>query len=252
MAAGENVPAVVIVDLLGRAADYREFDMYLRERGIALIEDAAESLGATVDGKQAGQFGDAAVLSFNGNKIMTTSGGGMLLSDDQDFIDRARYLATQARQPVPWYEHTEVGYNYRLSGILAALGRAQLSRLDFMIELRRQHRSHYRSKLTPGFGRLLSDSDERFDDNCWLTSLVLDEDLDVTPDQLVAALNDANIEARHLWKPMHQQLAYKNARGKLDGTSDGLFSKGVTLPSGSELSNDQVNYVISEIEKVLS
>lgn len=136
-AKGRVVSAVMSVDLLGRCADYEPLLDGLAERGVPLVEDAAEAVGARLGARAAGSFGSVAAFSFNGNKIMTTSGGGILLSDDGELVERARYLATQARQPVPWYEHTEIGYNYRLSNVLAALGRAQLSRLDDMMARRR-------------------------------------------------------------------------------------------------------------------
>lgn len=262
LAEGKSVPAVMIVDLFGRCADYPAFAPRLEELGIALIEDAAEALGASVDGQPAGSFGRAAALSFNGNKIMTTSGGGMLLSNDADLIARARYLSTQARQPVAWYEHTEIGYNYRLSNLLAALGRAQHSRLDDMIARRRQIRDAYIDLLAsldddaPGKGtRLLSDSDERFTENCWLTSIVLPQEaVDkgvLTPDSVIAALGDANIEARHLWKPMHLQPVYEGARASINGTAENLFSRGITLPSGPALDDDDVARVIGVLKEVL-
>lgn len=262
LAEGKSVPAVMIVDLFGRCADYPAFAPRLEELGIALIEDAAEALGASVDGQPAGSFGHAAALSFNGNKIMTTSGGGMLLSNDADLIARARYLSTQARQPVAWYEHTEIGYNYRLSNLLAALGRAQHSRLDDMIARRRQIRDAYIDLLAsldddaPGKGtRLLSDSDERFTENCWLTSIVLPQEaVDkgvLNPDSVIAALGEANIEARHLWKPMHLQPVYEGARATINGTAENLFSRGITLPSGPALGDDDVARVISVLKEVL-
>lgn len=261
-AEGKNVPAVIIVDLFGRCADYPAFVPRLEELGITLIEDAAEALGASVDGQPAGSFGRAAALSFNGNKIMTTSGGGMLLSNDADLIARARYLSTQARQPVAWYEHTEIGYNYRLSNLLAALGRAQHSRLDDMIARRRQIRDAYIDLLAsldddaPGKGtRLLSDSDERFTENCWLTSIVLPQEaVDkgvLSPDSVIAALGEANIEARHLWKPMHLQPVYEGARATINGTAENLFSRGITLPSGPALDDDDVARVIGVLKEVL-
>lgn len=262
LAEGKSVPAVMIVDLFGRCADYPAFAPRLEELGIALIEDAAEALGASVDGQPAGSFGRAAALSFNGNKIMTTSGGGMLLSDDADLIARARYLSTQARQPVAWYEHTEIGYNYRLSNLLAALGRAQHSRLDDMIARRREIRDAYIELLAtldddaPGHGtRLLSDSDERFTENCWLTSIVLpqkavDEGV-LSPDKVIAALGEANIEARHLWKPMHLQPVYEGSLATINGTAENLFSRGVTLPSGPALDDDDVARVIGVLKEVL-
>ncbi|MBS5166486.1 pyridoxal-5'-phosphate-dependent protein [Corynebacterium sp. HMSC055G02] len=262
LAEGKSVPAVMIVDLFGRCADYPAFAPRLEELGIALIEDAAEALGASVHGQPAGSFGRAAALSFNGNKIMTTSGGGMLLSNDADLIARARYLSTQARQPVAWYEHTEIGYNYRLSSLLAALGRAQHSRLDGMIARRRQIRDAYIDLLAsldddaPGKGtRLLSDSDERFTENCWLTSIVLPQEaVDkgvLSPDSVIAALGEANIEARHLWKPMHLQPVYEGARATINGTAENLFSRGITLPSGPALGDDDVARVISVLKEVL-
>lgn len=262
LAEGKSVPAVMIVDLFGRCADYPAFAPRLEELGIALIEDAAEALGASVDGQPAGSFGRAAALSFNGNKIMTTSGGGTLLSNDADLIARARYLSTQARQPVAWYEHTEIGYNYRLSNLLAALGRAQHSRLDGMIARRRQIRDAYLDLLAsldddaPGKGtRLLSDSDERFTENCWLTSIVLPQEaVDkgmLSPDSVIAALGEANIEARHLWKPMHLQPVYEGARATINGTAENLFSRGITLPSGPALDDDDVARVIGVLKEVL-
>ncbi|MBC6748309.1 pyridoxal-5'-phosphate-dependent protein [Corynebacterium sp. LK19] len=262
LAEGKSVPAVMIVDLFGRCADYPAFAPRLEELGIALIEDAAEALGASVHGQPAGSFGRAAALSFNGNKIMTTSGGGMLLSNDADLIARARYLSTQARQPVAWYEHTEIGYNYRLSSLLAALGRAQHSRLDDMIARRRQIRDAYIDLLAsldddaPGKGtRLLSDSDERFTENCWLTSIVLPQEaVDkgvLSPDSVVAALGEASIEARHLWKPMHLQPVYEDARASINGTAENLFSRGITLPSGPALDDDDVARVIGVLKEVL-
>lgn len=262
LAEGKRVPAVIVVDLFGRCANYPVFAPRLKELGIELIEDAAEALGASIDGQPAGSFGRAAALSFNGNKIMTTSGGGMLLSNDADLIARARYLSTQARQPVAWYEHTEIGYNYRLSNLLAALGRAQHSRLDDMIARRREIRDAYVEMLAtldddaPGKGtRLLSDSDERFTENCWLTSIVLpqkavDEGV-LSPDSVIAALGEANIEARHLWKPMHLQPVYEGSLATINGTAENLFSRGVTLPSGPALDDDDVARVIGVLKEVL-
>src|SRR5699024_8407542 len=146
-AEGRQVAAAITVDLFGRTCEYGQIEPGLAERGVPLLEDAAEALGAVYQGRAAGSFGTAGVLSFNGNKIMTTSGGGMLLSDDDELIAHARKLSTQAREPVPWYEHTEVGYNYRLSNLLAALGRGQLTRLDTMIERRREIRARYADEL---------------------------------------------------------------------------------------------------------
>ena len=243
-AEGHDVAAAVTVDLFGRCADYGTVVAALDERNIPLVEDAAEALGASFKGRAAGSFGQASILSFNGNKIMTTSGGGMLLSDDAELVDRARYLSTQARQPVAYYEHTEVGYNYRLSNILAALGRGQLTRLDEMMARRRAIREQYVAALGEIDGvRFLGRGGERPDDedNCWLTCLVLDpERVAASPEAVMAALAAEDIEARHLWKPMHLQPVFDEARSFLTGTSERLFAQGVTLPSGSGLTDAEV------------
>ncbi|MFK5647485.1 DegT/DnrJ/EryC1/StrS family aminotransferase [Ornithinimicrobium sp. LYQ121] len=253
-AEGTEVAAVMAVDLFGRCVDYDRFVRELVERDVPLVEDAAEALGAAYRGRPAGSFGVAAALSFNGNKIMTTSGGGMLLSDDAAVIDRARYLATQARQPAPWYEHTEVGYNYRMSNLLAALGRGQLSRLDEMIARRKQIRLLYRDGLSdvPGLS-FLGDDHERDDseDNSWLTVLTLNEQAGTDVDALVDALGSGNIEARHVWKPMHLQPMYAGHRAFTTGASERLFHTGVTLPSGAGLTDDDIHRVTASLRDTL-
>lgn len=244
---GVDVAAVLSVDLFGRTTDYSVLEPALAAIDVPLIEDAAEALGAEQEGRAAGSFGQAAALSFNGNKILTTSGGGMLLSDDPDVLARARYLATQARQPEIWYEHTEIGYNYRLSNVLAALGLGQLSRLDAMIARRREIRNIYIDALSDIEGlRFLGRDSQRGDreDNCWLTCMVLDDEREMTPGQLIKLLGVAGIEARHLWKPMHLQPAFAHARAFVNGTSEWLFDRGVALPSGSGLSDDEVERVV--------
>ena len=247
-ASGERVGAVVPVDLLGKAVDYTAITELTDRHGVRLLADAAESLGASHRGRAAGSFGDASVVSFNGNKIMTTSGGGMLLTDDGDLAQRVRYLSTQARQPVAHYEHTEIGYNYRLSNLLAALGRAQLTRLDEMIARRREMRELYAS-LFAGvegieiFGR---DGDEL--DNVWLTSILVDESVTGwVPADLSAWLAEVQIESRPLWKPMHLQPVFSAARAKVTGASERLFARGLTLPSGSALDAHQRKRVVDRI-----
>ncbi|MDO8119926.1 DegT/DnrJ/EryC1/StrS family aminotransferase [Isoptericola sp. b490] len=255
-AEGADVVAAMSVDLFGRAADYDELVPGLAARGIPLVEDAAEALGAAYHGSAAGSFGAVSVLSFNGNKILTTSGGGMLLSDDRAAIDRARYLSTQARLPVAHYEHVDVGYNYRLSNILAALGRAQLTRLDAMIARRRQIRETYVSALAeiPGvrvIGRPTEGRDDR-EDNCWLTCIDIDPDATgVTPEKVIAELDLHDIEARRLWKPMHLQPVFASERAFVTGTSGRLFDDGVTLPSGSSLTDEEIERVVSVVTGVL-
>lgn len=254
-AKGKTIAAVMTVDLFGRCVDYAALVDALAERGIPLVEDAAEALGAAHGDKAAGSFGVAAALSFNGNKIMTTSGGGMLLSDDLELLARARYLSTQARQPVPWYEHTDIGYNYRMSNVLAALGRGQLTRLDDMIARRRAIRQAYVDGFSDVQGvRFLGRGTARDDggDNCWLTCIVLDPlTTPVSADAVIKALGEEDIEARHLWKPMHSQPVFSQARAFTNGTSERLFANGVTLPSGSILTDIDVEKVITATRSAL-
>ena len=240
--------AVVVVDLYGQCADYTALAPLSDELGIPLIEDAAEAIGAGHAGRAAGSFGRAGLFSFNGNKIITSGGGGMLVSDDVALVDRARYLSSQARQPVEHYEHTEIGFNYRLSNLLAALGRAQLSRLPAFIERRRAIHELYRTKLgaLPGLAFMPL---VRVDDwNGWLTCIVFDD-----PDtslQVRQALAEVDIEARQLWKPLHLQPAFAQNEARVDGTSRHLFEHGICLPSGTAMSDDDVMRVADTITAV--
>jgi dTDP-4-amino-4,6-dideoxygalactose transaminase len=247
-AEGRTVPAVVPVDMLGKCVEYDAIVEIAARHGARLLCDAAESFGATHAGRAAGSFGDASVLSFNGNKIMTTSGGGMLLTHDQRLADHVRKLSTQAREPVAHYEHTEVGYNYRLSNILAALGRAQLTRLDEMLKRRRDWRERYRALFAdvPGVEILGGDTDQ--DDNCWLTAVLVDPAVvGWAAADLGAHLGTHGIETRPVWKPMHRQPVFAGLGGTLDGTSDRLFDRGLTLPSGSAMSTEQFELIESSV-----
>jgi dTDP-4-amino-4,6-dideoxygalactose transaminase len=245
-ASGARVAAIVPVDLLGKAVNYTEILAIAEEHGIPVLSDAAESLGAKHDGRPAGSFGHASVVSFNGNKIMTTSGGGMLLTDDVELAARTRYLATQARQPAVHYEHTEVGYNYRMSNLLAALGRAQLTRLDAMIGRRGAMRERYRAFFADVDGVTIFGGTDDADDNFWLTSIVIDSAVTGwTAAELSAALLDDNIESRPLWKPMHLQPVFADAPKVENGTSQSLFESGLTLPSGSALKAGEIDRVFA-------
>lgn len=249
---GEKVAAIVSVDLLGKAADYTALQFLADEFSIPLIADAAESLGARHGGRPAGAWGDVAIFSFNGNKIMTTSGGGMLLTDSAAVATQVRYLATQARQPVVHYEHTDIGYNYRLSNLLAALGRAQLARLDDMIQCRRERRAGYKRIFADVEGVSVFGADDDEFDNFWLTSVLIDPDrAGFDAKKLSAALAAANIESRPLWKPMHLQPVFQSCRGEINGTSQQLFERGLTLPSGSSLLPSEIRAVESVIEEFL-
>lgn len=250
--AGETVSAVVPVDLLGKAVDYTRILEIADEFGVPVLADAAESLGATHAGRAAGSFGRASIVSFNGNKIMTTSGGGMLLTDDEALADQVRYLATQARQPVVHYEHTDIGYNYRMSNLLAALGRAQLARLDDMIARRREMRQLYTELFATVDGVDVFGAEGDDADNVWLTSILVDEAVTGwAPSELAAHLAGDDIESRPLWKPMHLQPVFADSRGVITGASETLFERGLTLPSGSALTDAQRDRVTSRIRGFL-
>jgi dTDP-4-amino-4,6-dideoxygalactose transaminase len=249
---GVRVAAVVPVDLLGRSADYTRLTPVCERFDVPIVSDAAEALGASHASRPAGSFGLMAALSFNGNKIMTTSGGGMLLTDDASIAARARYLSTQARQPAVHYEHTEIGYNYRLSNVLAALGLAQLERLDAMIGRRRHLRDEYARlfEAVPGVRVFQRAGDDA--DNCWLTAVLVDpQEAGWSNDDLRAALDEADIESRPLWKPLHRQPVFEGARSYLNGSADRLFATGLALPSGSALTADQIGEVTSSMRSFL-
>ena len=252
---GAPVPAVVPVDLLGKCVNYAEISAVVKAEcpDARVLSDAAESLGAASEGVNAGAWGDAAVLSFNGNKIMTTSGGGMLLTHDKALSDHVRKLSTQAREPVPHYEHTEVGYNYRLSNLLAALGRAQLSRLDDMMKRRRQWRERYRELFANLDGVQILGGRSDHEDNCWLTAITVDpQKASFTAQDFGEHLTSCGIESRPLWKPMHLQPVYASAPATLDGTAEHLFSNGLTLPAGSSLSDAQFTQISAAISEFLA
>jgi dTDP-4-amino-4,6-dideoxygalactose transaminase len=249
-ASGRRIGAILPVDLLGKCADHTAIAALARELEVPLLVDAAESVGALHAGRPSGSFGHASVFSFNGNKVMTTSGGGMLLTRDERLAERVRYLATQARQPLAHYEHTDVGYNYRLSNVLAAIGRAQLLRLDEMIARRRRIRAGYRALFADGPGVTVFGGDDAAD-NCWLTAIVVDGAGWSTAD-LRAHLAARNIETRPMWKPMHLQPVFARADSLVNGNSQWLFEHGLTLPSGSGLTADEVARIHESIASFLA
>ena len=252
VAGGEHIAAIVPVDLLGKAINYTELLAIAEEFSIPVLADAAESLGASHQGRAAGSFGHASIVSFNGNKIMTTSGGGMLLTDDAELAAHTRYLATQARQPAVHYEHSDIGYNYRMSNLLAALGRAQLSRLDDMIARRRAMRERYRELFAGVNGIEIFGGTDDSPDNFWLTSIVVDTvETGWLPQDLSAALLEDNIESRPLWKPMHLQPVFEHARSLTNGSSEQLFRTGLTLPSGSALDGPEIDRVLSNLQSFI-
>jgi dTDP-4-amino-4,6-dideoxygalactose transaminase len=217
---------------------------------VALIEDAAEALGASYRGRPAGSFGLAGVLSFNGNKIITTGGGGMLVTDDDRIAARTRHLATQAREPVAHYEHRTVGYNYRLSNLLAAVGRGQLQRLGCLIAARRETAHHYRAALGDLPGLSFMPVAGYGMPNWWLTCLLVDPELfGASRDEVLAHLARHNIEARPAWKPMHLQPAFQDCVMRGGAVSADLFHRGLCLPSGSALTDHERERVVSAVRE---
>lgn len=242
--------AVIAVDLYGQCAQLDRISVLCEQYGVVLIEDAAEALGASWQGRSAGTWGALGAYSFNGNKIITTGGGGMLVGDTAS-IERARYLAQQARQPVLHYEHTEVGFNYRLSNLLAAIGRGQLAGLPAKIERRHEINVAYRERLRD-LGLEFMPWDPRGRVNGWLTVAMLDPLLDTTPERLCAALDALDIEARQAWKPMHLQPVFTDVPVVGGSVSEGLFSACVCLPSGSAMTSIQVERVIDSLNGALN
>lgn len=250
--AGNPAALVLPVDLLGKVADYTVIQTVCLDHGVPILCDAAESLGAMHHGRPAGAFGSASAFSFNGNKIMTTSGGGMLVTDDASIATQVRYLATQARQPVVHYEHTDIGYNYRMSNLLAALGRAQLTRLDDMIATRRMWRDRYRQFFDGIQGIEIFGGIDDIEDNCWLTSIVVDPARSsIKAAELQKRLDEFNVESRPLWKPMHLQPVFSGSTGMINDSSERLFHNGLTLPSGSAMREEQFAYVLDSLGKAL-
>jgi len=244
-AAGRLPAAVVTVDLYGQCADYQPLLEACDAHGVPVVEDAAEGLGATYGDRPAGSFGRCGVFSFNGNKIITTGGGGMLVSDDKEFIAAARHLATQARDPAPHYEHSTIGYNYRMGNLAAAVGRGQLRHLDAKVARRRQLRERYRHHLggIPGIS-LMPDAPYGTPTN-WLTVILIDP-LEFGTDTTTVRehLESHDIEARPAWKPMHLQPVFANHPTVGGGVAADIFDRGLCLPSGSSLSDGEQDQVI--------
>ncbi|AHV95777.1 glutamine--scyllo-inositol transaminase [Paenibacillus sabinae T27] len=253
---GRLPKAVIVVHLYGQSARMKEILALCNRYEVPVIEDAAESLGSTYEGKASGTFGKFGIYSFNGNKIITTSGGGMIVSDDEEALNKARFLATQARDQAPHYQHSVMGYNYRLSNLLAGVGRAQLQVLEERVEARRAVFENYRTAFGELKGIEFMPELPSTRSNRWLTALTLDEEkAGVNISDLLAALAADNIEARPLWKPLHLQPVFAGSRFyPHSGTlcvSERLFQSGICLPSGSSLSAEQQQRVIDSIWRSL-
>jgi pyridoxal phosphate-dependent aminotransferase EpsN len=243
---GRQVAAVIAVDLYGQCAEYGRIEAICQRHGVRLLEDAAEGLGATCGSRHAGAFGDCAAFSFNGNKIITTSGGGMLVSHRRGVVERARHLSTQARQPVAHYEHEEVGYNYRLSNLLAAVGRGQLAGLDGKVAHRRAVRAAYRSALAGCQGIEFMPEAVYGRSNAWLTCITIDPlQFGADREAVRLFLEGRNIESRPVWKPMHLQPVFRDAPVCRGSVAAALFETGLCLPSGSNLAAEDQQRVTS-------
>eukprot|EP01133_Synstelium_polycarpum_P004771 gene4771-5558_t len=244
---GKKPKAIIAVHLYGMPAQMERIMAIAREYEIPVIEDAAEALGSNIKGKMMGSFGTMGVLSFNGNKIITTSGGGALLSEHEEYIRKSRFLATQARDAAPHYQHSEIGYNYRMSNVAAGIGRGQMEVLDKRISQRRANFDKYMGALSTFTAiKFLQEPLEYFS-NRWLTTILVDPASGVDREKIRLELEKNNIESRPLWKPMHLQPVFNGVPYYGDGISENLFDEGLCLPSGSNMSGTDLDRVIGHI-----
>jgi dTDP-4-amino-4,6-dideoxygalactose transaminase len=255
---GKLPKAIIPVHLYGMPAKMIEIISIANEYGVPVIEDAAEALGSSIENKPCGSFGEFGVLSFNGNKIITTSGGGALLSDNAEMIEKARFLATQARDAAPHYQHSHIGYNYRMSNVLAGIGRGQLEVLSDRVASRRnnfERYKHYFSKYNiAGFNIQFQEEPEGYYSNRWLTCILVDPTTNkgLTREEIRLAMEEENIESRPLWKPMHQQPVFSSSKSYLNGVSDKLFENGLCLPSGSNLTEEEFERIFNCLDIIFS
>ena len=238
--------AVVLVHLYGTPAKMDEITAICKKHNAVLIEDAAEALGATYHGKACGTFGAYNAISFNGNKIITTSGGGMLLTDTKAARDKAFFWATQSREPAPWYQHEEIGYNYRMSNVLAGIGRGQLLHLDEHRDAKEAVYRRYESGLS-GLPLSMNPYEADTKPNFWLSCMLLDENAGVSPMEILNCLNEANIETRPIWKPMHMQPVFRDCdfiSAEDASVCEDIFGRGLCLPSDIKMTAEEQEYVI--------
>lgn len=265
---GKKPKAVIVVHLYGICAKIKEIMEICKRHQVPLIEDAAESLGTTYHGKNTGTFGDYGIISFNGNKIITSSGGGMLLVNTEDAEEKARkvlYWATQARESARWYQHTEIGYNYRMSNIVAGIGRGQLKVLDKRVDKKRYIYSYYQKHLGNLVGLHFMPMMEATKSNCWLTSVQLDEDCKVKPLDIMLALEADDVESRPIWKPMHLQPVFTECdfitlqaelhvvdeeTGADNSVSGQIFGYGVCMPSDSKMTDEDLERVCDVVKEL--
>ena len=255
---GKLPKAIIPVHLYGMPAKMDEILSIANEYGVPVIEDAAEALGSNINNKPCGSFSDFGVLSFNGNKIITTSGGGALLSNNGEMIEKARFLSTQARDAAPHYQHTHIGYNYRMSNVLAGIGRGQLEVLDERVKARRSNFERYKQYFTKqnatGFNIQFQEEAKGFYSNRWLTCILVDPNTNkgLTREEIRLAMDAENIETRPLWKPMHQQPVFASSKKYVNGVSDLLFENGLCLPSGSNLTEEEFERIFNCLDTIFS
>jgi dTDP-4-amino-4,6-dideoxygalactose transaminase len=248
--------AIIPVHLYGMPAKMDEILIIAKEYGVPVIEDAAEALGSSIDNKPCGSYAEFGVLSFNGNKIITTSGGGALLSENADMIEKARFLATQARDVAPHYQHSHIGYNYRMSNVLAGIGRGQLEVLKDRVAARRNNFQKYKQYFSKhnniGFNIQFQEEPTGYYSNRWLTCILIDPAINkgLTREEIRLAMDKENIETRPLWKPMHQQPIFASSKNYLNGVSDKLFENGLCLPSGSNLTEEEFERIFNCLDKI--
>lgn len=251
---GKKPKAILPVHLYGMPAKMDEISAISKKYDIPVLEDAAEALGSRYKNNFCGTLGNLAALSFNGNKIITTSGGGALISKNDDYVRKARFLATQARDAAPHYQHSQIGYNYRMSNVVAGIGRGQMKVLAQRVEQRRANNDFYRKQLSEIEGITFhTEPSSNYYSNYWLTSIIIEPSKSggKTREDVRLALDAANIESRPLWKPMHLQPVFQNYPFYGDGTSEDLFDKGLCLPSGSSLTKEDLQRVVDVILSVI-
>ncbi len=253
IAKGKKPKAIIAVHLYGMPAKMKEILEISRRYEIPLLEDAAEALGSHINGQMCGTFGDIGILSFNGNKIITTSGGGALVAKDAALVEKARFLSTQARDPAPHYQHSHIGYNYRMSNICAGIGRGQMEVLQKRVEQRRAAYDWYREQFDDVPGLHFQQAPEGYFSNHWLTALTIDgRESGYNREALRLKLGEDNIESRPLWKPMHLQPVFADAPFYGDGTSEELFRDGLCLPSGSNMTDTERTRILAGWAKMMA
>jgi len=250
IAVNKKPKAIIIVHLYGMPAKIDQIMHIANSYDIPVIEDAAEALGSTYNNQPLGTFGDFGIYSFNGNKIITTSGGGALVCEDENMIEKTKFLSTQARDKAPHYEHSAIGYNYRISNVCAAIGLGQLEVLDNRVIQKRKINEYYKKELSSINEISFLEENEGSFSNFWLTTILLDESSAIDSEELRLHLEKDNIESRPLWKPMHIQPIFKDCKSYTNGVSEDLFKRGLCLPSGTNMSEQELERIVKKIKEL--